>query len=154
MKSSFAIFWGASTLLVMSQLVWSLPTYEIDDNSAHGVRFSANDQFSVIALNNIEYFVMSFPPYEFDEPCVFEYISQNFYVYSLAATSNNDNITSFELYKFFLVGEYTNTQDVYIMSITINRSTCGMSQKFYRTNLSVKYLQIIENETLFYNIHS
>jgi hypothetical protein len=154
MKASFTIFWGASTLIVMSKLVWSLPIYEMDDDTAHGVRLSINDQFSVMAFNGMESFVMSFPPYEPDESCISQYPHKNFYVYSLAATSNNDNITSFELYKFFLVGEYTNTQDVYIMSITINRSTCGMSQKFYRTNLSVKYLQIIENETLFYNIHS
>jgi len=128
MKASFAIFWGASTLLVMSQLVWSLPIYETDDNTAHGVRLSINDQFSVMAFNSIEYFEMDFPPYESNKSCTFGYIHKNFYVYSLAATSNNDNITSFELYKFFLIGEYTNTQDVYIMSITINRSTCGMSQ--------------------------
>ncbi len=105
----------------------------MDDNTAHGVRFSVNDQFAVMAFNSIEFFVVSFPPYESDGSCNFRYLHENFYVYSLAATSNNDNITSSELYKFFLVGEYTNTQDVYIMSITINGSTCGMSQKFYRT---------------------
>ncbi len=105
----------------------------MDDNTAHGVRFSVNDQFAVMAFNSIEFFVMSFPPYESVEPCRFDYLHENFYVYSLAVKSNNDNMTSSELYTFFLVGEYMKTQDVHIISITINRSTCGMSQKFYRT---------------------
>jgi hypothetical protein len=127
MKVFFIISGIIPILLVMAQLALSVPTYETNDDSAHGIRFSANDQFMVWAFNNVKMFRIFFPPYESTEECSLSYNHDHLYIYSLATIINNDNTTSSNEYSFVYVAEETTTQDVYFVYYTLNRLACGMS---------------------------
>ncbi|CAF1612156.1 unnamed protein product, partial [Rotaria magnacalcarata] len=89
----------------------------MDDDSAHGVRFSGNDQFTIVAINAYEKFLISFSPYENSEVCGFSYPWEDLYIYSLAVIENHDNFTSSELYEFILVAEDMETQDVHCIQM-------------------------------------
>ncbi len=132
MKVLFTIFWNALVFLAMSQLVWSLPIYEMDDHSAHGVRFSGNDQFNVAAANNIEYFFIHFYPYVHRADFYMQYPFKNLYVYSLAVLSNNNSVSYPKRYRFVVVGEDMQTQDILFIVFTVNISDKGMSKNCHQ----------------------
>jgi hypothetical protein len=132
MKVLFTIFWNALVFLAMSQLVWSLPIYEMDDHSAHGVRFSGNDQFYVLAANNFENFdIHSYPNVLWAKGSI-RYPFPNFYVYSLAVLSDNNSISYPNRYRFVVVGENMKTQDVSLIYVIINISDNGMFKNCHR----------------------
>jgi hypothetical protein len=132
MKVLFAIFWGASAFLAMSQLVWSLPIYEMDDHSAHGVRFSGNDQFNVVAVNNFERYVMNSYPYVPGSSDTIRYPFSNLYVYSLAVLSDNNSISYPNRCRFVQVGEDMKTQDVLLTYTIADRLADGMFKNCHR----------------------
>lgn len=111
----------------MSQLIWSLPVYEIDDDGAHGIRFSGNDQFVVMAFNNYKHLDLYFAPYGSGSKCHIEYSWKNLYVYSVAALLSDDKHSG--LYKFIQVAEDMTNFDVIITRVIVNKSNCGMSSK-------------------------
>ncbi|CAF3372252.1 unnamed protein product [Rotaria socialis] len=108
----------------------------MDDDSAHGVRFSGNDQFTIVAINAYEKFLIAFSPYENSKVCGFSYPWEDLYIYSLAVIENRDNFTSSELYEFILVAEDMETQHVHCIQMFYKRlnpscdgSTTGISYR-------------------------
>src|SRR5579862_4463586 len=122
MRLMFIIFWSFVTLFMMSQHVSCIVNYEMNDDSAHGVRFAGNDQFTVLAINSYKRLIMTFSPYKFSRQCYIEYPMKNFYVYSLDVILNNNNITSPELYRFLLVGEEMTMNNVHLLYYHLNGS--------------------------------
>lgn len=52
-------------LLILFQPVRSVSIYETDDNTAHGIRFAGNGQYSVMALNSDQQYVTHVAPFTF-----------------------------------------------------------------------------------------
>lgn len=114
MKVMFIIFWSAYVLFTTVQPVCSLPDYDMDDNSVGGVRFSGNDQFSVLAVNNFERFALNFYPYKPSAELVMPYPLKSLYIYSVAVVSTNKNTSLSKKYEFASVGEEMTNQLLWI----------------------------------------
>ncbi len=135
MKFPLTSIWSIPALLVLSQPLLCFVFREKSDDTAHGVRLSGNDQFTVFAMNIAELIVLAFYPYKPLDQCSISYPRKNIYVYSLAALSNKNKTMAPELLKFVQIAEDLTTEDVYLSIFTVNRSNCSMSQKiFYQIN--------------------
>lgn len=126
MNLFFTALLSALVLLATFSISCSLPFYYTKDNGVHGMRFSANDQFMVMAFNSLPKYEIRFFPYEQSSTCTLAYPSDKFYVYSLAVVSESSTSNSSELFNFIQVGEDMEDQNVIFAIVTCHKITCGM----------------------------
>lgn len=157
MTLSFTMLFSTLILLGISSRVWSLPFYDIQDNSVHGVRFSGNDQFMVMAFNSFEYYTVQFFSNK-QNRCKYPYYSTNLYVYSLAVMPYTKITDSLELFEFVEVSEDMRTQNIQLSVMSFKGSDCGMYRKLstdaglaeYEENQVPSKIKIIEYRQLCY----
>lgn len=110
-------------ILVISKIVISLPTYEFDDDSAHGIRIAGNGEFTVWASNAYQRYALSFHPYNNSATCILKYPYTDLYIYSLDIVTERQNVRSTSpSYRFIQVGEDMSTHDVYFLMTVFNRT--------------------------------
>lgn len=111
------------------QIVMTWPTYEMDDDGAHGVRIAGNDQFTICASNAYRRYVITFAPYNDLDTCVISYLMPSSYVYSLDVLNEKHTENSSTLYKFIQVDEDMVSQNIYFLrmeiSVSESSSSCG-----------------------------
>ncbi len=125
MKISFV---HISTLLIFFDIFPIFSSYrfrELFDDTARGVRLSANQQFTVFALNLAERLILAYQPYRPHDQCFIPYPLKNIFVYSLAVLSNTDQNNNSHLFKFVQVAEDITTENVILSIFTVNKSNCG-----------------------------
>ncbi|CAF2116597.1 unnamed protein product [Rotaria magnacalcarata] len=128
MKTPVTVFWSSVFAIVaISQHAIALPTYEMDDDSAHGMRIAGNDEFTVWASNAYERILISLAPYQTTIGCALAYQMHNLYVYSLDIIQNKDHNSPSKFYRIILVAEMMTNQDVYLIEIQLDSSDkdCG-----------------------------
>lgn len=128
MELLFYTFYYIFFIPATSQLNSSSPIFQMHDHSAHGVRFSGNDQFTIVAANNYERFVISDYPYALGPAISTVYQLPNLYIYSLAVLSDNNSISYPKSYTFVYVAENMKTQDVLFVYTIIYLTAHGMSK--------------------------
>lgn len=99
--------------------------YEINDDSAHGIRLSGNEHFVIFALNRFRLYGIFPAPYDDSLECTVFYFDTALYVFSLATVSDYNNLNSTELYTFVQVAENMETSDVFFSVVQVNKSECG-----------------------------
>ncbi|UJR29531.1 hypothetical protein I4U23_010748 [Adineta vaga] len=92
-------------LPLSTQFDWLSSSYEMDDNSAHGVRCSGNDQFIVVAFNSFQCFMLYFYNNKSSIQMRIDYPYTNIYVYSLDIISTADNESFPKTYIFAYICE-------------------------------------------------
>ncbi|CAF2177902.1 unnamed protein product [Rotaria magnacalcarata] len=100
-------------------------SYEWLDDSAHGVRFSGNDQYATMATNNFKVYEVAAMPCEKPIQCIGRYLDTNQYVYSLATVFNLDDRDLNQTYKIVQAAEDLQTADVNFSLNRVNKSSCS-----------------------------
>ena len=146
MEVRFGMIWVALILLATSPFLSSSSAYEMDDNSAHDVRWSANEQFSAAAINNFRQYLLSFYSYGKRLWVDIQYSFENVYVYSLVILANNENTSSSHSYRFIQVGENMTNHNVYLIHTTFQRFENGayktLIQKRHDHHSASDYLSV------------
>lgn len=102
--------------------------YDLDDDSAHGIRIAGNGEFTVWASNAYQRYALSFHPYNNSATCILKYPYTDLYIYSLDIVTERYNVhSSSSFYRFIQVAENMSNQDVYFLMTIFNRSdgNCG-----------------------------
>ncbi|CAF0977854.1 unnamed protein product [Adineta ricciae] len=119
-------------LLFASQSILCAVQYNKNDDSAHGVRFSGNDQMLVFASNLWKILRIRIHPLQTSShECTIVYPRKNLFVYSLAVLSTNETSSMNKLHRFVQAAEDMNTQNVILSIFVVNETSCEMyeSQK-------------------------
>lgn len=97
--------------------------YDLDDDSAHGIRIAGNDEFIVWASNTYQRCVISVAPHDVSSIASLSYQLPNLYIYSLDIVTERQNVRSTSpSYRFIQVGEDMSTHDVYFLMTVFNRT--------------------------------
>jgi hypothetical protein len=112
-------------MVLLSELTSCEYVYESDDDNAHGVHISGNDQFAVYSGNSYVRTTMIFALFTSGVSYTTLFQDNDLYVYSSAVVFNNDNSNSNELYTFVQIAENIKALGVFFSLITVNKSLCG-----------------------------
>ena len=114
-------------LLFASHSVLCAVQYNKNDDSAHGMRFSGNDQILVFASNLWKILRIRVHPLQMSSrECTIVYPMKNLFVYSLAVLSTNETGSMNKLHRFVQAAEDMNTQNLIMSIFDVNETSCGM----------------------------
>lgn len=103
----------------VSRLHW---IYDCLDESANGVRFSRNDHYAIMAINNLKVYEIATAPYNKSIQSIERYPDTNQYVYSLATVLNLDDWDLNQTCIFVQVAEDLQIADVIFSLIHAKQS--------------------------------
>ena len=90
-------------------------------NDAHGLKMSANDNFTVYALETYKAYLLHRLWTTVEAECAIQYINPEFYVYGLLALTMRDNSNI----SFVQIAENTTSQEAVLSIITFNSDLCS-----------------------------